>query len=66
MSSLFKPSSNTTFRIALVALALLFGGGLIAGPMIYVRSPYFLQMQDPYDQPVQFDHRHHVGDVGID
>ncbi len=66
MSALFKPSSNTTFRVALVALALLFGGGLIAGPMIYVRTPYYLQMQDPIDQPVQFDHRHHVGDEGID
>ena len=41
MSSLFKPSSNTAFRVALVALALLFGGGLIAGPMIYVRTPFF-------------------------
>ena len=66
MSSLFKPSSNTTFRAALAALALLFGGGLIAGPMIYVRTPYYQQMQDPIDQPVQFDHRHHVGDEGID
>ena len=66
MSSLFKPSSNTAFRIALFALALLFGGGLIAGPMIYVRTPFYTQQQDPVDQPVQFDHRHHVGDEGID
>ncbi|TMA91356.1 MAG: cytochrome C [Deltaproteobacteria bacterium] len=66
MSSLFKPSSNTAFRLALAALALLFGGGLIAGPMIYVRTPFFTQQQDPVDQPVQFDHRHHVGDEGID
>ena len=66
MSSLFKPSANTTFRIALAAIALLVGGGLIAGPMIYVRTPFFTQQQDPIDQPVQFDHRHHVGDEGID
>jgi len=66
MSALFKPSSNTAFRIALVMLALLFGGGLIAGPMIYVRTPFYTQQQDPVDQPVQFDHRHHVGDEGID
>ena len=55
MSSLFKPSSNTAFRVALVTLALLFGGGLIAGPMIYVRTPFFTQQQDPVDQPVQFE-----------
>src|SRR5436190_19758551 len=66
MSSLFKPSSSTAFRVALFALAVLLGGGLVAGPMIYVRSPFFTQQQDPIDQPVQFDHRHHVGDEGID
>src|SRR5262249_47850140 len=66
MSSLFKPSSNTAFRMALAALALLFGGGLIAGPMIYVRTPFYLQMRDAYDQRVQSTPRHHVGDVGID
>src|SRR5438477_339929 len=66
MSSLFKPSSNTRFRVALGALALLVGGGLVAGPMIYVRTPFYTQQQDPIEQPVQFDHRHHVGDEGID
>jgi Cytochrome c7 and related cytochrome c len=66
MSALFKPSANTGFRVAIFALALLGGGGLIAGPMIYVRTPFFTQQQDPIDQPVQFDHRHHVGDEGID
>ncbi len=66
MSSLFSPSSNTRFRVALVLLALLAGTALVAGPMIYVRTPYYMQQQDPIDQPVQFDHRHHVGDEGID
>jgi len=66
MSALFKPWTNTAFRVALFVLALLFGGGLIAGPMLYVRSPLYTQQQDPIDQPVQFDHRHHVGDEGID
>src|SRR6202008_5058891 len=65
MSSLFKPSSNPVFRIALFALALVLGGGLVAGPMIYVRTPYFTQLQDPIDQPVQFDHRHLVVDEGL-
>src|SRR5439155_652391 len=65
MSVLFKPWTNTAFRLALFGLALLFGGGLIAGPMIYVRSPLSTQQQDPMDQPVQFDHRQHVGDEGL-
>ena len=66
MSALFKPSSNTAFRVTLAAVALLAVGGVIAGPMLYVRSPFFTQQQDPIDQPVQFDHRHHVADEGID
>ncbi|MFL5366456.1 MAG: cytochrome c3 family protein [Myxococcales bacterium] len=66
MALLFKPWTNTAFRIALVAIAVAVGGGVIAGPMLYVRSPLYTQQQDPIDQPVQFDHRHHVGDEGID
>jgi hypothetical protein len=34
--------------------------------MIYVRSPYARGMQDPIEQPLQFDHRHHTRDEGID
>ena len=66
MSALFKPSANTAFRLTLGGLVVLAVGGAIAGPMLYVRSPFFTQQQDPIDQPVQFDHRHHVGDEGID
>jgi hypothetical protein len=66
MSALFKPWTNTAFRATLVALFVIFAGGVIGGPMIYVRSPLYTQQQDPIDQPVQFDHRHHVGDEGID
>jgi hypothetical protein len=66
MSALFQPWTNTAFRLALFALFVLFAGGIIAGPMLYVRSPLYTQQQDPIDQPVQFDHRHHVGDEAID
>jgi hypothetical protein len=65
MKIVFPSWSDTVFRSALAALAI---GGLLAviGPMLYVRTPYHQKREYPLDQPVQFDHRHHVGDDGID
>lgn len=40
--------------------------GLVAAPMVYVRTPASTGQYTPIDQPVQFDHRHHVQDDGID
>ena len=34
--------------------------------MLYARTPYARGMQDPVEQPIQFDHRHHTRDEGID
>jgi hypothetical protein len=34
--------------------------------MVYARTPYARGMQDPIEQPIQFDHRHHTRDEGID
>lgn len=34
--------------------------------MIWVRTPWRRDQEQPVDQPVQFDHRHHVQDDGID
>ena len=34
--------------------------------MLYARTPYARGMQDPIEQPLQFDHRHHTRDEGID
>jgi hypothetical protein len=65
VSALFRPSANTIFRTALASLFVLVFGGLSLA-MIYVRSPLFTGQSDPVQQPVQFDHRHHVGDEGID
>lgn len=33
---------------------------------LVVRSPYEMQQQSPREQPLQFSHKHHVGDLGID
>jgi len=55
----------------LLARWVVYGGPLVlllllAAPMVYVRTPYYLETQDPVNQPVQFDHRHHVVDDRID
>jgi len=34
--------------------------------MVYARTPLARSMQDPIEQPIQFDHRHHTRDEGID
>jgi hypothetical protein len=65
MAQLFPAWSDTALRLALLAIS----GGAIAivvGPMIFVRTPYHTGQRYPVDQPVQFDHRHHVADDGID
>jgi Cytochrome c7 and related cytochrome c len=50
-----------------LVLLLLVGGAAAAviGPMTYVRTPYNTNQFETYDQPVEFDHRHHVRDDGI-
>jgi hypothetical protein len=65
MRPLFPKWTNTALRLAL-------GGGalsVIALPvalMIYVRTPWNTDRLEAVDQPVEFDHRHHVQDDHID
>ncbi|HJZ89056.1 MAG TPA: cytochrome c3 family protein [Polyangia bacterium] len=65
MSALFPPWTNTVSRFSLVCLAL---GGVVGAVLLvlWVESPYFTGQHGPIEQPVQFDHRHHVADDGID
>jgi hypothetical protein len=65
MSALFPPWTNTAYRLGLAALMCTALGGLV-GSMLYVRTPYNTGMYDVVDQPVEFDHRHHVIDDQID
>jgi Cytochrome c7 and related cytochrome c/Class III cytochrome C family len=65
MASVFPRWSNTAFRIAIAAV-LLGVGAAIAAPMLGVRSEWNTQQNQPVEQPVQFDHRHHVQDDAID
>jgi hypothetical protein len=34
--------------------------------MLWARTPYARNMETPIEQPLQFDHRHHTRDEGID
>jgi hypothetical protein len=64
-ATLLPPWTNTAIRLVLLCLAL----GLIGGIsllLIWVRSPFFTGQNEPVVQPLQFDHRHHVADDGID
>jgi hypothetical protein len=65
MPALFPKWTNTFFRVGLAAGALALPGSLVA-LMLYVRSPWNTGQFVPVDQPVEFDHRHHVIDDQID
>lgn len=65
MSALFRPRANTIFRVVLFVLLVGSTGGIL-GFMVWARTPYGTRQFDPVAQPVQFDHRHHVVDDGID
>lgn len=65
MSALFPPASNTLARVTLSVLALVVvGGPLSLG--IWVRSPMARGEREWIEQPIEFDHRHHTADEGID
>ena len=65
MPQLFHRSANTLARTGIFLVLLLAGA---AYPLLleFTRSPYTTQALVARDQPVQFSHKHHVGDDGID
>ncbi|AKU90254.1 cytochrome c3 family protein [Vulgatibacter incomptus] len=65
MRPLFPPWANSALwagTILLLAAVL----GLPVAVMVYMRTPYVTDRLKEVEQPVQFDHRHHVMDDGID
>lgn len=64
MAALFPRWSNTAVR-ALVIATLGGGAAAVVAPMIWVRTPWVRHQYEPIDQPLQFDHRHHAQDDGI-
>lgn len=65
MPALFPPWTNRALALGLT-LTLILGVGAVVMPMLYVRSPFVTGERLAVEQPVEFDHRHHVEDCGID
>lgn len=65
MASLFPRWSDTLLRVGLV-VALAVAALAVVLLMAWVRTPQITGQFDPIEQPVEFDHRHHVADDGID
>lgn len=65
MAALF-PRWTNYFARSTGVLVLLSPAAAVGALMLYVRSPLNTGQFNPVEQPVQFDHRHHVADVGID
>jgi len=65
MGALFPRWSDTLLRVALIGgLVGLFLGLVLL--MAWVRTPQITGQFAPLVQPIEFDHRHHVADDGID
>src|SRR5213079_2018673 len=65
MAQLFSPRANVHSRVIIVGVVVLVCGAGWATSTIYW-SPYTTYVGVPFDQPIPFSHKHHVGDDGID
>jgi hypothetical protein len=57
--------ANGVYR-AVIAVFIAIPACAVVGPMLYVRTPYNTNQFTVLEQPVEFDHRHHVRDNGIE
>ena len=65
MPQIFHRSANTLSKLSLAGL-LIVVGSLIFTAILLARSNYVTRAHEFVEQPVQFSHRHHVKDDGID
>ena len=65
MSQVFRPYSNVIARVSVIGVALLAGGGLFGLDALF-HSSYNTNQDVARPQPVQFSHKHHAGELGID
>jgi hypothetical protein len=65
MAQIFNRSANTIAKATIVG-AVLLGGLIFYGITVFARSSYLTGVALDRAQPVQFSHKHHTGDDGID
>ena len=65
MPQIFHRSTNTLSRVSIFG-ALFFVAAFLWGLAAVNRSAYVTQVDVAIQQPVQFSHRHHAGELGID
>jgi hypothetical protein len=65
LPQIFHRSTNTLSRISIFG-ALFLIAGVLWGVATFNRSAYMTQERVARTQPVQFSHKHHVGELGID
>ena len=65
MAQIFHRSTNFISLLSVLSAFFLIAFGLVA-VIAVARSPYLTRQNITREQPVQFSHKHHVGDDGID
>jgi hypothetical protein len=65
MSQVFPRSANVFAPLSLVGAGLLVVG-VVAALLVVNRSAYATEINSPVPQPIDFSHRHHVGEEGFD
>jgi hypothetical protein len=65
MAQIFHRSTNFISRLSVFSALFVIGFGVLAVIGV-ARSPYMTRQNITREQPVQFSHKHHVGDDGID
>ena len=65
MAQVFKPSSNTYSMLILRAVGLVAGLALV-GLYEFNTTRFVTRNNEAPEQPVQFSHKHHNGELGID
>ncbi len=65
MAQIFHRSTNFISRFSVFSFIFLMGFVVLA-VLAAARSPYMTRQNITREQPVQFSHKHHVGDDGID
>jgi hypothetical protein len=64
MAQIFHPSTNVIAKLSIVAVALAVPA--LGAAAYFTNMSYATQVNIPREQPVQFSHKHHVGEEGFD